>query len=829
MSYQMSTKSSQEQSAGETLAQMMGLPAVVVNAQGKVELFNAAAETLTGRAATAVVGKKVWHAFFDAKRATPVDRALRQPGESTVERLEVTHAETGETRAVEAKVISVLGPLGEVERVLLTMTELASSGDDGELRAELEGLRARNAEREEELEELGETLRRQSDELESLRLDLTERGKELTCIHSLGEIVGRGDASLDELIADAVELLPPAWLYPEITQGRIVCNDIDARSEGYRSSKWSLVSPIVEGGQEIGFVEVVYLEERPERDEGPFLGEERELIDTIAARLSEMVHRHFQADEAERAMVELERLVNAGVAGQLSTRGEEDSFSGNYATLIGKVNELLDAIVAPLNVAAERVESISRGVIPKLIDQQYQGDFNRLKDNVNACIRAMHGLEEIAEVVARMAVNDHTRRVEGNYPGVFGKAGEAVNGVRERLHHITETAERIAAGDLSDLEAYRALGNGTGRRSDQDRIAPAITAMMESIKFTVDQTTALSRAAEEGRLHQRAELGRLQGDFRAVVEGFNATLDAVLGPIDAAAKALENLSNFDLTARVEGIFRGDHEAIKRSVNETASVLDDAIAQVTDAVLQVRAASSQIAKSSQDVAAGSTQQASALEQTASSLEQMASMTRQNADNTNAAKGLAGETSTAAEQGAKAMTRMLEAMESIKSGAEATADIIRDINEIAFQTNLLALNAAVEAARAGDAGRGFAVVAEEVRNLAGRAKEAASKTENLIKQSVVLAENGRSISTDVGGHLDEITRSIEKVNVLIADIALASEEQARGIDEVNRAMTEMEKTVQATAANSEESSSAAQELNAQADELSMLVERFTISDH
>ena len=89
-------------------------------------------------------------------------------------------------------------------------------------------------------------------------------------------------------------------------------------------------------------------------------------------------------------------------------------------------------------------------------------------------------------------------------------------------------------------------------------------------------------------------------------------------------------------------------------------------------------------------------------------------------------------------------MQGAMVRIKASAEATSQIIRDINDIAFQTNLLALNAAVEAARAGEAGRGFAVVAEEVRSLALRAKEAASKTEERIRQSVKEAGEGEGVA-------------------------------------------------------------------------------------
>ena len=164
--------------------------------------------------------------------------------------------------------------------------------------------------------------------------------------------------------------------------------------------------------------------------------------------------------------------------------------------------------------------------------------------------------------------------------------------------------------------------------------------------------------------------------------------------------------------------------------------------------------------------------------------------------------------------------------IKASAEGTSQIIKDINDIAFQTNLLALNAAVEAARAGEAGRGFAVVAEEVRSLALRAKEAATKTEELIRQSVKEAGEGEVTAKHVAGKLGEIVAGIGKVSAIVSEIATASNEQAAGINQVNQAVAEMDKVTQQNAASAEESSSAASELSGQSEELASMVAAFQV---
>jgi len=204
-----------------------------------------------------------------------------------------------------------------------------------------------------------------------------------------------------------------------------------------------------------------------------------------------------------------------------------------------------------------------------------------------------------------------------------------------------------------------------------------------------------------------------------------------------------------------------------------------------------------------------------------------MTRQNAQYTVEARSLAEQTQSSADKGLKSMQRMSEAINRIKSSADATARIVKTIDEIAFQTNLLALNAAVEAARAGDAGKGFAVVADEVRNLAMRSADAAKQTASLIEESVSNSESGVVINLEVLNNLQEIQTQVTKVSNVIAEIAAASEQQNLGVSQITQAVDQMNSIVQANAANSEESASSAEELSSQAAMMQSMVDSFTLS--
>ena len=254
---------------------------------------------------------------------------------------------------------------------------------------------------------------------------------------------------------------------------------------------------------------------------------------------------------------------------------------------------------------------------------------------------------------------------------------------------------------------------------------------------------------------------------------------------------------------------------KRSLGMLSTALENGATQTS-------LASGQLATASQLLAEGCSEQGSAVAETSASLEEMSAMIRSTADNADKAKAFANQARAAAQTGVSTMGAMNEAMAAIEASSAEVAQIVKNIDEIAFQTNILALNAAVEAARAGEAGAGFAVVADEVRSLAQRSAAAAKQTAEKIEASIASSRRGSASCDRVGASLEEIMQKVMAADGLVAEIATAAKEQAQGIQQVGVAMTEMDKVTQSNSAGAEQSASAAEELKAQARTLQQTVQ-------
>ena len=437
---------------------------------------------------------------------------------------------------------------------------------------------------------------------------------------------------------------------------------------------------------------------------------------------------------------------------------------------------------------------------------------------------------------------------------------------------VTKLAERYEgnAKDLSsmvgEIREHRSRDEGTQKLNDA--LAAAILSYLDIARKIVPLSLDVANVGQRA-----AYLKSLSAGIRKFATDFEDALGALRDQQskDAVATTLildraeADCLVVSLVVCVAGLLvvLAGGWFFARSISAT---LEQVATDLKRGAQQLAATSSEVNEASAGLSASTAAQATAVQQTVVAIDEINAMVGRNVQNANRSREDSASSLVVAENGKRAVDDVIGSINEIDRSigdvvtqSEASnrdiGDIVkviseiasktRIINDIAFQTKLLSFNASVEAARAGAHGTGFSVVAQEVGNLAQTSGNAAQEITKLLDASTktvqgIVAESqsriltlvsesknrmakGKQTAMRCGTVLDELLRFAQELSKMTADIAAASQQQAKGVEEITRAISQVDDATQINATAARDAANISDDLARQAQSVDRSVVR------
>ncbi len=304
------------------------------------------------------------------------------------------------------------------------------------------------------------------------QISLRERVKELTCLYDIAQVVAQPSLSLNEVLQEIVNLLPHAWLYPEAASSRIVINGFSYMTGDFRESPFRQSSEIFVFGEPRGFVEVVYKEKKPEIDEGPFLREERNLIDAVARKIALVIEHKGVEDEKARIQGQLRHADRLATIGQLAA-GVAHELNEPLSAILGFAQLMRKTPDLPIQTLQD-VDKIvnaslhAREVVKKLLLFSRQTVPSKTLINLNEIIE--EGMYFVSSRCAKMGIR-LVKELSPDLPEIAADQGQMQQVL---INLVVNAIQAMQQGGMLTIKTYAHKDNvfltvndtGTGMSQD---------------------------------------------------------------------------------------------------------------------------------------------------------------------------------------------------------------------------------------------------------------------------------------------------------------------------------------------------------------------------
>ncbi|MFY4819922.1 methyl-accepting chemotaxis protein, partial [Aliarcobacter butzleri] len=328
-----------------------------------------------------------------------------------------------------------------------------------------------------------------------------------------------------------------------------------------------------------------------------------------------------------------------------------------------------------------------------------------------------------------------------------------------------------------------------------------IEKIIENDKKVILEITDIIEKVNNGFFEYSIKTKASTKELQTLVEIINKMIDRTRLKIDSLNMLLNSYTQGDYKFKLDeqhtrGMY-GDFGILCNSTVLLGQSSSELIAMITNAGVELEKNTKILTNSSNELAVLSSEQANSLKQSSVALEQITANIKNNNENMGQMLKISDELNSSAIEGNKSANQTFVSMDEISKKVNAINEAIIVIDQIAFQTNILSLNAAVEAATAGEAGKGFAVVAQEVRNLANRSAQAASKIKSLVESANFEANEGKNIADNMIKGYEDLASKISQTKEIINSVTIFSKKQEIGIIQINDTISKIDSATQKNA--------------------------------